>query len=88
MGGRSSACPALDLPGALLLTACPLLFAFGVVEAGGPGTPPWVVPAALAGAVAAWRVPAPAPARAPAPAPVAASTPSPAAGTDRRGKTG
>ncbi|MER7697255.1 MFS transporter [Streptomyces sp. NPDC096095] len=44
---------ALDLPGALLLTACPLLFAFGVVEAGGPGTPPWAAPAALAGAVAA-----------------------------------
>lgn len=44
---------ALDLPGALLLTACPLLFTFGVVEAGEPGTPPWVVPAALAGAVAA-----------------------------------
>ncbi|NEE20799.1 MFS transporter, partial [Streptomyces sp. SID7499] len=44
---------ALDLPGALLLTACPLLFTFGVVEAGEPGTPPWVVPASLAGAVAA-----------------------------------
>lgn len=44
---------ALDLPGAVLLTACPLLFTFGVVEAGEPGTSPWVVPAALAGAVAA-----------------------------------
>ncbi|WP_420000533.1 MFS transporter [Streptomyces boninensis] len=43
----------LDLPGALLLTACPLLFTFGVVEAGEPGTPAWVVPAALAAAVAA-----------------------------------
>ncbi|WP_097232586.1 MFS transporter [Streptomyces zhaozhouensis] len=45
--------PPLDLPGALLLTACPLLFVFGVVEAGEPGTPAWVAPAALAGAVAA-----------------------------------
>lgn len=43
----------LDVPGALLLTACPLLFAYGVVEAGEPGTPAWVVVAALAGAVAA-----------------------------------
>ncbi|MEW2266080.1 MFS transporter [Streptomyces sp. NPDC047853] len=45
--------PPLDLPGALLLTACPLLFTFGVVEAGEPATPAWVVPVALAGAVAA-----------------------------------
>ncbi|CAL9620984.1 Multidrug resistance protein Stp (plasmid) [Streptomyces sp. enrichment culture] len=45
--------PPLDLPGALLLTACPLLFTFGVVEAGEPATPAWVVPGALAGAVAA-----------------------------------
>jgi EmrB/QacA subfamily drug resistance transporter len=45
--------PPLDLPGALLLTACPLLLTFGVVEAGEPGTPAWVVVAALAGAVAA-----------------------------------
>ncbi|MEU7484145.1 MFS transporter [Streptomyces sp. NPDC042319] len=43
----------LDLPGALLLTACPLLFIFGVVEAGERGTPAWVVPGALAGAMAA-----------------------------------
>ncbi|MFI9025563.1 MFS transporter [Streptomyces sp. NPDC053560] len=43
----------LDLPGALLLTACPLLFIFCVVEAGEPGTPAWVTPGALAGAVAA-----------------------------------
>ncbi|SDC43933.1 MFS transporter, DHA2 family, lincomycin resistance protein [Streptomyces prasinopilosus] len=43
----------LDLFGALLLTACPLLFTFGVVEAGGPGTPAWAAPGALAGAVAA-----------------------------------
>lgn len=41
----------LDLPGALLLTACPLLFTFGVVEAGEPGTPVWVAPAALVGSV-------------------------------------
>ncbi|MFJ6016850.1 MFS transporter [Streptomyces sp. NPDC092952] len=45
--------PRLDLPGALLLTACPLLFIFGVVEAGAPGMPAWVVLGALAGAVAA-----------------------------------
>ncbi|MGY1525084.1 MFS transporter [Streptomyces sp. MN3] len=45
--------PSLDLPGVLLLTACPLLFTFGVVQAGEPGTPAWVVPGALAGAVAA-----------------------------------
>ncbi|MFB7913088.1 MFS transporter [Streptomyces sp. NPDC056061] len=44
--------PPLDLLGALLLTACPLLFTFGVVEAGEPGTPAWVAPGALAGAVA------------------------------------
>lgn len=43
----------LDVPGALLLTACPLLFTLGVVEAGEPGTPDWVAPAALAGAVLA-----------------------------------
>ncbi|CAL9668335.1 putative MFS-type transporter EfpA [Streptomyces sp. enrichment culture] len=45
--------PSLDLPGALLLTACPLLLIFGVVKAGEPGTPAWMVPGALAGAVAA-----------------------------------
>lgn len=45
--------PPPDLPGALLLTACPLLFTFGVVGAGEPGTPAWVIPGALAGAVAA-----------------------------------
>ncbi|MFJ1589906.1 MFS transporter [Kitasatospora albolonga] len=49
----SRATAALDLPGALLLTTCPLLFAFGVVQAGEPATPAWVVPGALAGAVAA-----------------------------------
>ncbi|RII15657.1 Multidrug resistance protein stp [Streptomyces sp. YIM 130001] len=45
--------PSLDLPGALLLTACPLLFAYGVVQAGGSGRPGWLVPCVLAGAVAA-----------------------------------
>ncbi|MFH8484554.1 MFS transporter [Streptomyces longisporoflavus] len=59
-GGRTVAedAPPLDLPGALLLTAGPLLFVFGVVEAGEPGMPVWVAPAALAGAVAvgAWFV--------------------------------
>lgn len=43
----------LDLPGALLLTACPLLFTYAAVEAGEPGTSPWVSLAALAGAVLA-----------------------------------
>ncbi len=44
----------LDLPGALLLTAAPLLFTFGVVEAGETnGTLPWPSPVALVGAVAA-----------------------------------
>ncbi|WP_189741743.1 MFS transporter [Streptomyces tendae] len=45
--------PPLDLPGALLLTACPLLFVLGVVEAGEPGAPAWVAPTSLAGSVAA-----------------------------------
>jgi EmrB/QacA subfamily drug resistance transporter len=43
----------LDLLGALLLTTCPLLFACAAVEAGEPGTSPWVSLAALAGAVMA-----------------------------------
>ncbi|RSN70431.1 MFS transporter [Actinomadura sp. WAC 06369] len=43
----------LDLPGALLLTACPLLFTFAAVEAGESGTNLWVSLAALAGAVLA-----------------------------------
>ncbi|MEU6793540.1 MFS transporter [Nonomuraea wenchangensis] len=43
----------LDLPGALLLTACPLLFTYAAVEAGEPGSSPWVSLAALAGAVLA-----------------------------------
>ncbi|WP_221360259.1 MFS transporter [Streptomyces beigongshangae] len=42
----------LDLPGALLLTACPLLFTLGVVKAGEPGAPTWVIMGTLAGAVA------------------------------------
>ncbi|TCP46321.1 DHA2 family lincomycin resistance protein-like MFS transporter [Tamaricihabitans halophyticus] len=48
-GGRFT----VDLPGALLLTACPLLFTYAVVEAGEPGTSWWVSLAALAGAVVA-----------------------------------
>lgn len=43
----------IDLIGALLLTACPLLFTFGVVEAGEPTVPAWVTPVALAGSVLA-----------------------------------
>ncbi|GAA0451193.1 DHA2 family efflux MFS transporter permease subunit [Streptomyces olivaceiscleroticus] len=45
--------PSLDLPGALLLTACPLLLILGVVQGGESGTPGWVAPAALVGAVTA-----------------------------------
>lgn len=43
----------VDLFGALLLTACPLLFTVGVVEAGEPTVPTWVTPAALGAAVLA-----------------------------------
>lgn len=44
----------LDLPGSLLLIAAPLLFTLGVVEAGeADGTPRWLPPVALVGAVAA-----------------------------------
>lgn len=43
----------LDIPGALLLMACPLLFTFGVVQAGEPGTSYWVPAASLVGAVLA-----------------------------------
>ena len=43
----------LDLPGAVLLTACPLLFTFGVVEAGEAGASLWLSAAALVGAVLA-----------------------------------
>lgn len=43
----------LDLPGSLLLTACPLLFVYAAVEAGEPGTNPWVSVAALVGSVLA-----------------------------------
>lgn len=48
----------LDLPGALLLTACPLLLAYATVEAGETGTSGWASAAALAGAVLAgcWLV--------------------------------
>lgn len=40
----------LDLQGSLLLTACPILFVYAVVEAGEPGTSPWLVLTALVGA--------------------------------------
>ncbi|MEU4838660.1 MFS transporter [Nocardia testacea] len=43
----------LDLPGSFLLTACPLLFVYAVVEASEPGTSRWLVLAALVGAAAA-----------------------------------
>jgi DHA2 family lincomycin resistance protein-like MFS transporter len=43
----------LDLPGALLLTACPLLFTFGVIKGGEPDTSYWVSVAGLAAAVLA-----------------------------------
>ncbi|MGC5616170.1 MFS transporter [Georgenia sp. Z1491] len=43
----------MDVPGAVLLTAGPLLFTLGVIEAGEPGAPAWVAPAALVGAVLA-----------------------------------
>ncbi|MEO3826546.1 MFS transporter [Actinomadura sp. B10D3] len=43
----------LDLPGGLLLTASPLLFTYAAVEAGEPGTSPWVSLVALTGAVLA-----------------------------------
>lgn len=51
---RPSGPAPLDLPGSLLLIAAPLLFTLGVVEAGETdGTPPWLPPVALVGAVAA-----------------------------------
>lgn len=43
----------LDVPGTLLITACPLLFAYGVVRAGEPGMNPWLSAAVLAGAALA-----------------------------------
>src|SRR5690606_31824202 len=44
----------LDLPGSLLLTAAPLLFTLGVVEAGETDSAlPWLSPVALGGAIAA-----------------------------------
>ncbi|MEU0249314.1 MFS transporter [Streptomyces sp. NPDC006235] len=51
---RPAGSTSLDLPGAFLLVAAPLLFTLGVVEAGeADGTPPWLPPVALAGAAAA-----------------------------------
>lgn len=43
----------LDLPGSVLLTACPLLFVFAAIEAGESRTSPWLSVAALVGAVLA-----------------------------------
>ncbi|ONM50610.1 MFS transporter [Nocardia donostiensis] len=43
----------LDLPGSLLLTAAPLLFTLGVVEAGKTDSAPWLSLVALGGAIAA-----------------------------------
>jgi len=48
-GGRCR----LDLPGSLLLTACPLLFVYAAVEAGEPATGLWVSGVALVCAVLA-----------------------------------
>lgn len=48
-GGRAR----LDLPGSLLLTACPLVFVYAVVEAGESDANPWLVAAGLVAAVAA-----------------------------------
>ncbi len=53
-GERPTGRAPLDLPGALLLVAAPLLFTLGVVEAGeADGTRPWLPPVALAGAAGA-----------------------------------
>ncbi|QKW40465.1 MFS transporter [Actinomadura sp. NAK00032] len=53
-GERPAGRAPLDVPGAVLLTAAPLLFTLGVVEAGAAdGTPAWLPPVALAGAAAA-----------------------------------
>jgi EmrB/QacA subfamily drug resistance transporter len=57
----------LDLPGALLLTAAPLLFVLGVVEVSGGGDAPWLGAAALVGAVLAAGLFARVERRAPAP---------------------
>ncbi|PWV78604.1 MFS transporter, DHA2 family, lincomycin resistance protein [Prauserella marina] len=43
----------LDVPGSILLTAAPLLFVFGVIEAGEENASPWLASSALAGAVTA-----------------------------------
>lgn len=45
--------PRLDVPGALLLTACPLLFVYAVIAGGEPGANPWLIGLALAGSVVA-----------------------------------
>ena len=50
---RPRAAGPLDLPGAVLLMACPLLVTYGVVEVGEPAAPLWTTPVALAGALVA-----------------------------------
>ncbi len=45
--------PRPDLPGAVLLTACPLLFVYAAIEAGGSGTVLWLSLVSLLGAAAA-----------------------------------
>jgi len=52
-GRRARTTAPLELRSALLLTACPLLFTYGVVDAGEPGTSPWVSVTALAGSALA-----------------------------------
>ncbi|MCK9247572.1 MAG: MFS transporter [Solirubrobacteraceae bacterium] len=51
--GRPETRAPLDLPGATLLTAAPLLFVLGVVEISESGGTPWIGPAALVGAALA-----------------------------------
>lgn len=51
---RRRASTTLDLPGSVLLTAAPLLFAFGIIELGeGGGIPRWAAGAVLVGSVIA-----------------------------------
>lgn len=52
-GERSAGRAPLDVPGAFLLTVAPLLFAFGVVEAGSGEGASWLPVVALGGAVGA-----------------------------------
>lgn len=53
-GERPAVKTSLDFPGSFLLIAAPLLFTFGVVEAGAEGgRSPWLAPVALTGAAVA-----------------------------------